>query len=292
LTEAILVIGRLSVRIHLVSIRFLFWNLKQLPLEKLVAKCAAEHHANVIVLTECNIDPRLMIDELTAAGCGGFTYPHSPAGETGDIRIFVQFPKSTLRYVYDDENNHVTIRRLAVGSSTMLLLAAVHLQSKMDWSDNDKIQGAFRLKGQISDAENKYPRAHTILVGDLNMNPFEPGVVGSEGLHGVMTARIAGTEGRIVDGEYRQFFYNPMWRFFGERPDGPPGTHYFPASGKPIAYYWNIFDQVLVRPSLAKSLEDVKILHSVRGVLLLDANDVPDTKVGSDHLPLLFSLRL
>ena len=124
------------------------------------------------------------------------------------------------------------------------------------------------------------------------MNPFEPGVVGSEGLHAVMTARIACTDGRIVDGEYRRFFYNPMWRFFGERSEGPPGTHYFSASGKPIAYYWNIFDQVMVRPSLAKSLEDVKILHNVRGVSLLDVDGVPDPKIGSDHLPLLFSLKL
>jgi len=275
-----------------VLVRFLFWNLKELPLQKLVAQCAAEHQANVIVLTECDISPRLMIDELTAAGLSGFNFPHSPAGETGDIRIFVQFPKSTLRYVYDDENNHVTIRRLMLRGSTALLLAAVHLQSKMDWSDNDKIQGAFRLKGQILDAESKHPRAHTILVGDLNMNPFEPGVVGSEGLHAVMTARIAGTDGRIVDGEYRQFFYNPMWRFFGERPEGPPGTHYYSASGKPIAYYWNIFDQVLVRPSLAHKLDDVKILDKIAGASLLDGNGIPDSTVGSDHLPLMFRLNL
>jgi hypothetical protein len=32
--------------------------------------------------------------------------------------------KSSLRYVYDDENNYVTIRRLAVGGATVLLLAS------------------------------------------------------------------------------------------------------------------------------------------------------------------------
>ncbi len=84
--------------------------------------------------------------------------------------------------------------------------------------------------------------------------------------------------------------YNPMWRFFGERADGPPGTHFYAAGGKPIAYFWNMFDQVLVRPDLIDALVEVAIIDRIGGTSLLNAAGQPDVGVGSDHLPLVFVL--
>jgi exonuclease III len=271
-----------------VRIPFLFWNLQSRELHDRVAELAVEHDAQIIVLAECSIDPGLMIKTLTAAGMQGFTYPPSPAGVTGDIRIFVRFPKSVLRSVHDDVNNHLTIRRLVTRTSPDILLVAVHSQSKRNWSGNDQTQGAFRLSRIISEKEARFRHRRTLLVGDLNMNPFEEGVVGSEGLHAVMTKRIAAPGSRVVDAEDRPFFYNPMWRFFGERRDGPPGTHYYPGGGKPITYFWNIFDQVLVRPDLMNQLNEVRILDQIGEASLLDAGGIPDRGVGSDHLPLFF----
>lgn len=121
------------------------------------------------------------------------------------------------------------------------------------------------------------------------MNPFESGVVSSEGLHAMMTKRIARAGSRKVSGENRPFFYNPMWRFFGERPDAPPGTYYYPASGKVIAFHWNIFDQVLLRPELMDCLKDVRILDRI-GPMPLLKDQIPVHDVGSDHLPVLFVL--
>ena len=221
-------------------IPFIFWNLKQLPLEARVASLAAEHQARFIILAECSIQSAEMIAALDAAALPGFTVPLGVGGDEGDIKLFSRLPDYDIRPVFDDPNNHIVIRRLVRGAGPDLLLVIVHSQSKRNWSDDDQVQGAIRLGRTIAEWEKEFQHQRTMLVGDLNMNPFEKGVVGSGGLHAVMTRRIARRGTRVVDAEERPFFYNPMWSFFGERTEGPPGTHYYPAGGKPIAYFWNI----------------------------------------------------
>ena len=73
---------------------------------------------------------------------------------------------------------------------------------------------------------------------------------------------------------------------------GPSGTHYC-RLGKPIEYFWNTYDQVLIRPQLLGEFEnDLQVLTSIDGVDLLSAKGLPNSAIGSDHLPLSFSLNL
>jgi len=123
------------------------------------------------------------------------------------------------------------------------------------------------------------------------MDPFEPGLLSAEGLHAVMTRRIAMRETRkILDQEY-PFFYNPMWGFFGDLTRGPAGTYYY-RSSELIAQFWHLFDQVLVRPELLRHFnpDRLQILQSVGGISLIGDSGYPDSKVASDHLPVSFTL--
>jgi hypothetical protein len=136
--------------------------------------------------------------------------------------------------------------------------------------------------------------ARTILTGDLNMNPYEDGMVVSNGLHAVMTREIALRETRTVKFKSNVFFYNPMWRHFGQRPEGHAGTYYL-ASPKTRADYWNIYDQVLIRPALLPYFhdEDLEIIHRDFDLnVSLLRRGVPDHDSISDHLPILFRLRI
>ena len=45
--------------------------------------------------------------------------------------------------------------------------------------------------GGYQNAETKAGHTRTILVGDLNVNPFEVAVVGAHGLHAVMAKQVA-----------------------------------------------------------------------------------------------------
>ena len=205
-------------------ISFLFWNLNKRSLEALVAALAVEYQLQVIALVECNVPAATVIRALENAGLPGFTSPESLTSTESDLKLFVRLTGAVVNGVYEDPNNHVVIRRIVFDKSPDMLLAVVHSQSKLNWSDKDQFTGAIRLARNIEDKERYYNHRRTILVGDFNMNPFEEGVVGSDGLHGVMTKVTARRGSRTVDGVERPFFYNPMWRFFGERPDGPPGT--------------------------------------------------------------------
>ena len=88
-------------------------------------------------------------------------------------------------------------------------------------------------------------------------------------------------------------FYNPMWGRFGDESVGPPGTYYYSSSDN-LSYFWNIFDQVLIRPVLMPFFneERMKVLTRVGDKSLLTTNGLPDADAVSDHLPLVFRLDL
>jgi len=101
------------------------------------------------------------------------------------------------------------------------------------------------------------------------MNPFEDGIVGTIGLHAVMSQSIAMGNSRTVQGVDYPFFYNPMWGHFGDRNAGPDGT-YYRSSAEHVNYFWNIFDQVLIRPELIDvfAKDELQILdHDGGGVV-------------------------
>jgi hypothetical protein len=226
----------------LAAVSCLFWNIRKLALRERVAQLAAQHDAQLVILAECDIDPTAMISAFSSAGLGGFVFPYSPAADS-DIRVFLRLPGCDLQPVQDDPNNHVSIRRMVFSEMRDLLLVVVHLQSKLSWSDDDQQTFAVRLAQKIAECEKDLNHRRTVVVGDLNMNPFEKGVIGCDGLHAVMTRSIAAKQSRIVDATERHFFYNPMRRFFGERSGGPPGTYFFANSGRTHSFFWNIFDQ-------------------------------------------------
>jgi len=147
------------------------------------------------------------------------------------------------------------------------------------------------LIADIVRTEDKLDHQRTILVGDLNMNPFDAGVVAAQTLHAVMTRQLAGREERTVLGRSYRLFYNPMWSFFGDRTDGPPGTYYH-RSSNPGDLFWNIYDQVLLRPSLMDTLVALEILTIDGQDDLLTKAGLPDKARCSDHLPILFRLAL
>jgi hypothetical protein len=106
-----------------------------------------------------------------------------------------------------------------------------------------------------------------------------------------MVQDVARASERIVAGRPFRFFYNPMWGHFGDRTPGPPGTYYHgPAS--PEAYYWNLFDQVLLRPDLMTTLTELRILDHDGTEPLVTGKGRPRSAELSDHLPVLFRLNL
>lgn len=267
-------------------ITFLFWNLNKKPLQDIITELAKTYYIDVLMFAECSIEPGELLSTLNEVDDAEFYYAPSIGCEK--IEIFTRFNDSFLKL--EHESDRLTIRHLELPGLTSILLAVSHFQSKIHWDDMSQSIQCLELSRSITDAENKVGHSRTVLVGDMNMNPFEDGVVSAAGLHAVMSRRIAEKEGRVVGGKKYPFFYNPMWSFFGDISPTPPGTYYYSKS-RHKEYFWHIFDQVLIRPALLNefSSEDLRIIESVRERSFLNSSGTPQI---SDHLPILFKLKL
>jgi len=105
------------------------------------------------------------------------------------------------------------------------------------------------LKNEIERIEFEHKCNNSIIIGDFNMNPYEPGMLGASALHSLSSRNIVKKQKRILHGKEYNMFYNPMWSLLGDI-NLPDGTYFYDDSSQEVNLYWNIFDQVLIRPSL------------------------------------------
>lgn len=268
-------------------LRFLFWNIARSTDEDLVARAARSNEADVLILAECEIMPARLLEALNRDAPD---YQYAP-GQCERLRFFSNFDSGFLRPSY--ETARVSIRRLSLPGRDQVTLVGAHLPSKLHFSAGSQVFGCMELNQIIEEEETKAGHKRTILMGDLNMNPFEMGVAASGGLHAVMSRQVALRRSRTVQEQTYSFFYNPMWSHFGDRGAGPSGTYYY-EKAEHLNYFWNIFDQVLLRPELLSGFQPdgVRIITSIEDLSLLDEDGIPDKEHGSDHLPVLLELNL
>jgi hypothetical protein len=110
-------------------------------------------------------------------------------------------------------------------------------------------------------------------------------------LNAVMSRRVASRATRTVQGRDYRFFYNPMWNHFGDAGCETAGSYFYDAS-EHVNYYWNLFDQVLLRPELAERFDPnrLMVVKSTGSRSLVRPDGRPDQSAGSDHLPLVFEV--
>lgn len=170
------------------------------------------------------------------------------------------------------------------------ILVCLHLPSKL-FSDYYKRSIAInRIVEEIQNFESRLQIEKTMIVGDVNENPYEIGCLGADRFHAVPVYSDAKRLYRIVMEEKFKMFYNPMWNLFGDF-SFPPGTYYY-AGNDVLSSFWNIYDQVMIRPCLRNDFIDkeLKILYKTETRRLIDENDHPLKSI-SDHLPIIFEIR-
>jgi hypothetical protein len=294
----------------------LFWNMGgQLPKDTpsalvqarharllgILRNLTSAHKVDVLILAEIPLGEDEVWKEINVGNPLAFNRPVNSLCER--IKIYPRFPHRFMSIFGASESAKYTCRHVRLPARETFLLFAAHFGSKLYQSDDSQTLAAPVFSPVIRKAEKKAEHQKTILVGDLNMNPFDAAVVGAQGLNAVMTRELALRETRVVDRQAYPFFYNPMWGHFGDAthdtfPPGhpehePPGTCYFGASESKW-YYWNMLDQVLLRPALLPFFRnrDLKILTTDGTTSFLNARGLPDSEAVSDHLPLLFRLNL
>jgi endonuclease/exonuclease/phosphatase family metal-dependent hydrolase len=266
---------------------FLFWNTGRRPIVDLISTAARAFEVDVLMLAECPIPGVELLSALNRTSADyqlTFTVSES-------VKVLTRFHAEFLRPTA--ESDRYSVRRLRLPGQQELLIVIAHLPSGLFFGPDSRSLECVELSRLIIEEEQKAGHDRTLLVGDLNLNPFEHGVVAANGLHAVMTRRLAARGSRTVQQRKYPIFYNPMWRFFGDRAPRPSGTYYYERA-EHVVYFWNIFDQILVRPSLVDGFEDgeLRIVDAVGHVSLTHADGRPNSAVGSDHLPILFAVNI
>ena len=267
-------------------ITILFWNTAKNPVCLEHLSCFAQtYDIDVFILAESPVGVNL--DELNALGKGKYQLELNANAKVQaitrlDTRVFIH------RYTSLG-------REMAVWSTglpnTMLevLIAGVHLPSKFGGTtEADQTGIATEIIGELNEVEDRQRHRNTIMIGDFNMQPYDPGMTNVLGMHGLMTQQLAELPDRNYRKKERRRFYNPMWGLFGDRTAGPPGSYYWQSSTLSNTH-WGILDQVLVRSVLTEHLKEVIILGTDGQHSLLD-NGIPSRSHLSDHLPVLTTL--
>jgi hypothetical protein len=268
---------------------FLFWNINMQSLANSIVSLVEEYKVDVLILAESNIPDMDLISSLNSID--GPLFSLAPPGLPSRLKIYSRLESRYVKPIRD--SGWITIRHLVPPIGRNVLLVAAHLPSKLYQSEQDQILNCTRFSRIIEEAETVVGHTRTLIIGDFNMNPFEHGIVGADGIHAVSDRSIAARGTRKVNGEDRRFFYNPMWNYFGDISPGPPGT-YFYDTGTQVNLYWNIFDQVLIRPELLDSFsnDNVKVVTQVGSTCRISEFERPNKSVGSDHFPIMLRLNI
>lgn len=264
--------------------RILFWNLNKKDLCDLLQNVVVAADADIVILVENKLTSADTLAELQHRISPAF---YSPISNTQRFQLFSRDKRHGLSEVY--VGNRITIRRMN-HSGDDLLLGIVHFVDKRSFDSDHQTSQSTLLAAEIHHQEDLIANQRTFLIGDFNMNPFDPGMNQAEGLNAMMTMKCVTKETRRHQNKDFRYFYNPMWSLFGDGTPGPAGTYYHPNSSQGT-YGWNMPDQVLVRPSAARWFDKVEILTSAGSTSLKTELDRPNKRLASDHFPILLTLK-
>ena len=148
----------------------MFWNVGGKEIPESIATLCREQEVDVLLLAECKTQQSDMSMSLNTPKRAPGTYRELPHLDSR-IRVFTRFSSNRFDPVFDD--GHVRILHLRLPIGRPLLIVAAHLPSKL-WSNaGDQSYRIRQLRQDIEAAEAKTGHKNTVVIGDLNANPFE-----------------------------------------------------------------------------------------------------------------------
>jgi hypothetical protein len=266
-------------------VSILFWNVAGSVEPEIFKKLVNIRSLDIVFLAECKDSSFSITDYLNTDNSYAAFSDYTKFNKR--VRTFSSYDSSLIEVKHDHSFYSIWHIRPPIGFD--FIICAAHLPSKLHRNQNDQTAHMVNMREDIERVECAIGHDRTIIIGDLNANPFEPSVYSAFGLHATSTKSIASTGGRSIKNIRHKFFYNPMWGRLGDESPGPPGTHYS-NYGEHDKIFWHTFDQLLIRPSLLKyyTSENLTILTEIGEHRLLSTRGKLEPI--SDHLPILFHL--
>jgi hypothetical protein len=267
---------------------FLFWNISGKDLAKYAAELAQTHDIDLLVLAESHTSPSRILRALNSGREVRWAFAATPVPLKNGLQLYVRGASSFVIPKFDLPR--VSIRQVQFPASAPFTLAIAHLQSPMYLSEDDRASAAAQVVSVIRQIEMDVGHTRTVVIGDLNMDPFSKGLVSADAFNAVMTRDIASGELRSIGNQPYYFFFNPTWQLFNDGGKQPAATYYYRNPGF-SSLNWHVYDQVLVRPRLMNAFDasGLKVLdHSPSGPLH-DGHGYPQI---SHHFPIKFKLSI
>ena len=267
------------------TIKILFWNVKQKNLTDHVCELAESQRPDVIVLNESFTKRSETLSALRARVDKDYFRP-SEFSTTDRFHCFCRLKSLDLSEISCERR--MSFRKLCFGKD-FVILTLVHGFDVRNYDRESRTAFAIDMAEELRFVGKNHNCSKFILLGDFNMNPFDPGMNLAMGLNAMMTRNCVRRGYRTFSGSEYDYFYNPMWGLFGDGTKGPAGTIYNTSHQGP--YGWSMFDQILFHHSVISLYKDVEILTNTGKRTLMDRNGRPSTATASDHFPILVTLQ-
>ncbi|MDU7927965.1 MAG: hypothetical protein E7J35_05360 [Veillonella sp.] len=263
---------------------YLFWNTNKKKINNILKDIIIENNCDIVALAEYEDDIKSLINSLDKENIDMYEFQMIVCNR---ITLLTKFKPMFIERFSD--NSHYVILKIPHKSIKYHLVAFVHLPSKLNANCTDLLFRIHNLITNLEKDEIKCKCNNSIILGDFNLNPFEIPMIAAGSAHALSCKRVASRGKRTINDTDYKMFYNPMWNLFGDN-EGVPGTYYYSDSGQDV-YFWNIFDQVIIRPELINFFESesLKVILNAKETSLLNKNGKPNKDI-SDHLPIFFTI--
>ncbi len=268
---------------------FLLWNVQKKPLDGLVQSLVRLHTIDVVFLVEYAFGVSQLPGLLQADGL-------TKRSSSNRFGVFVRSTHKFRRLRYR-LGQRAGMWKWVPPSGQEGLIVLLHGLDRRNYDDSTRRVFFRRVADAVRRREEVRNHRHTIIAGDFNAQPFESAMAASDGLHAIGVRTVENRTSRQVreGGRATDFFYNPMWRAFGQQAPLEAGlaTHYW-IGNRGHELIWHMLDQVVLRPNEAGRFpeDQLRILIEIGGIKLLDTAGIPDSQTASDHLPVVFHWNL
>jgi hypothetical protein len=310
-------------------VKILYWNIKLKGVELLSSIGRLAGDVDILIIAELVMSDKKLkekgttieavIDEITKvtglkfAGDKKETWLYVWVREQKGLNMVreaiydkIKDPKDLVDIEVPDDSEYFAVylsnfERMLFYKVTMgtfqFLLIPIHFPSRIYASTTKQKDISVHFKRFIESIEDR-TGLKGIVVGDFNMNPFEPGMIHHEGFHALPSQNL--TEPKDFYSVPYKTFYNPSWMQYGDyaitrgKTIRKPCGSYYLESSRDLNYYWYLLDQVIMRKELIEHFcfEEFQYITTVKTQNdLLNKDFTPREAEFSDHLPVKFHLK-
>lgn len=274
---------------------FLFWNINGISINadgsqllNALQQIVRTESIDLIALAEYEKYSERLESTLVTNSC--FTRLKKFSSKVEKVDVFYNPQKMEVSVA---QNNELSTALKIESKETGVCINGFfcHLPSKLYKSANEQRDYAIDYMEEVVAYEEQVSSDKTFICGDFNMSPYEDGMVCSKGFHSIMDASLTKEyPSRNVNNKSYSTFYNPMWGLVGDLGRGDVSGSYYYKSSRTSEYFWYMFDQVILRPSLLDYFDNSKLRVITQGESYNLLNE--ESKINpiySDHLPISFT---